>query len=135
MRKFEAKRETVVTALAKRLSEIGELCVKKAREDHPNNWGDRTGNLRSSIGYTVLYNGRERYHGAPRKVLNGSEGITKCNTLLKDVAAKYPQGLVLVVCAGMNYAVYVEAVHHKDVLTGAELVAERLVKTLAGYGN
>ena len=42
---------------------------------------------------------------------------------ITEIAAKYPKGYVLVVVAGMNYAVYVES-KGRDVLTSAEKLAE-----------
>ena len=48
----------------------------------------------------------------------------------EKIKADYPQGLALIVCAGMNYAAYVENIHHRDVLTSAELVAESLAEKL-----
>ena len=39
---------------------------------------------------------------------------------------------VLIVCAGMEYAAFVENVHHKRVLIDAELEAEKLFKQLLG---
>ena len=63
LKKFQSaiqkKRDELVQELADELSYIGEECVKIARE--VGNYGDVTGNLRSSIGYEVLYNGKPVY--------------------------------------------------------------------------
>ena len=54
----------------------------------------------------------------------------------REARSEYRRGLflvisvVLIVCAGMKYAAYVESIHHKDVLTSAELKAESLVNKL-----
>ena len=61
---------------------------------------------------------------------DGSAGQKAGQDLLKTLQSEYPWGLVLIVCAGMKYAAYVEAVRHKDVLTSAELRAESLAKQL-----
>lgn len=138
------------------LAYIGEASVKYAREH--GEYNDITGNLRSSIGYAVLYDGNtviqgglQQVHGrgenmslvqyttkTGKKVKywakgasgDGSQGVSEGEKLLEKLKAEYPKGAVLIVCAGMNYAAYVEAIHHKDVLTGAELRAEALAKKL-----
>lgn len=114
------------------LSYIGERCVEIARQR--GSYNDITGNLRSSIGYTVTKNGREIIGGFPKQYSgskgNGKLGAQKANQLLKKLTPKYKTGLALIVCAAMGYAEYVEAVHHKDVITSAELLAEELANKL-----
>ena len=107
---LQAKMKDIVALLVKQLSFIGEECIRIARES--GSYNDITGNLRSSIGYVVLVDGKPVVTGA------------------SSLQAKFPWGVVLIVCAGMKYAAYVEAVHHKDVLTSAELKAESLAKKL-----
>lgn len=158
MRKLKAglrgKLDDTINMMAYQLSYIGEQAVKIAREK--GSYGDVTGNLRSSIGYVVLLNGvaiktsladqtivesgyrmvkRKRKDGTEYMAKlriggDGSEGVKQARMMLDKLRADYPRGLVLIVCAAMEYAVYVEAVHHKDVLTSAELEAERLVDKL-----
>jgi len=133
---LQAKMKDIVDFLVFRLSQIGEECVKIARER--GSYGDDTGNLRSSIGYVVLYDGKPVKYGVPEqysgKKGNGADGPPAAEALLQKLQAKFPWGVVLIVCAGMKYAAYVEAVHHKDVLTSAELEAEKLVnQLLKGY--
>lgn len=136
MRKLKAglnrQAKDIITHLIKQLSYIGEECVKIARNN--GNYNDVTGNLRSSIGYMVLYDGNPIVYGASMKYSgkkgNGEAGPPAAEALLKELQAKFPWGVVLIVCAGMNYAAYVEAVHHKDVLTSAELKMESLAKRL-----
>lgn len=90
--------------------------------------------MRSSIGYVVLNDGKVVVQGASKqydgKDGNGEAGAPAAESLLKQLQSKFPWGVVLIVCAGMKYAAYVEAVHHKDVLTSAELRAEELAKKL-----
>ncbi len=120
--------------LIQMLCYIGEECVKVAREN--GSYSDITGNLRSSIGYVVLYDGQvvqesegKMYKG--RKG-NGAAGVPAAQSLLSKLKAQFPWGLVLIVCAGMKYAAYVESVRGKDVLTSAELRSDQLVKSLLG---
>ena len=147
---LQAQRKDIINNLTKRLSYIGEECVRIARGS--GSYNDITGNLRSSIGYVVLYDGKPVVGGkfiattvqaGTRKVKrpdgswqtikvggDGSAGQKAGQDLLKKLQSEYPWGLVLIVCAGMKYAAYVEAVRHKDVLTSAELRAESLAKQL-----
>ena len=84
---------------------------------------DQTGNLRSSIGYIVFVDGvavGENY--VP--VSGGVEGVEKGKALAKKVGSTYKNGVCMVVTAGMNYAVHVEA-KGRDVLTSAEHLAKQ----------
>lgn len=129
---LQAKMKDIIALLVKQLSFIGEECIRIARES--GSYNDITGNLRSSIGYVVLVDGKpvvtsqsKQYDGEKG---NGEAGPPAAEALLKTLQAKFPRGVVLIVCAGMKYAAYVESVHHKDVLTSAELKAESLAKKL-----
>lgn len=89
--------------LSHNLQWVGERAVNTARER--GSWHDRTGALRSSIGYQ-LYRGSERIAGT---------GVTPSGTLP-------PRGYTLIVAAGMHYAPYVSARGY-DVLDSAYLSA------------
>lgn len=122
------------------LSYIGEEAVKIARER--GSYNDITGNLRSSIGYVILVNGKPVLNGESktfsgvRKIgdkeisYNGIEGTKQGKKILQKLHGKFPTGIVLIVCAGMKYAAYVEDIHHKDVLATAKLEAEQLANQL-----
>ena len=129
---LQRKMSDIVKHLVKQLSYIGEECIKIAREN--GKYNDITGNLRSSIGYVVLLDGKPAIYGQNKqykgKKGNGEAGPPAADALLKKLQAKFPWGVVLIVCAGMKYAAYVEAIHHKDVLTSAELRADALAKKL-----
>jgi hypothetical protein len=124
------RKEELERLLIKRFTMIGEECVRIARESRSYN--DITGNLRSSIGYVVLQDGKPVVNGASKQYSgtkgNGEAGPAAAEALLNQLQAKFPRGIVLIVCAGMNYAAYVENVRHKDVLTTAELLMESLVR-------
>ena len=124
---LEAKSEKVRKMIITQLCYIGEQAITYARNNHPGNWGDRTGHLRSSIGYMVLEDGKSIFESAQYQT---QEGETAKRKLLTKLKGEYPQGLVLIVCAGMNYAYYVEAIYNKDVLTGANLLAKQLAQQL-----
>ena len=54
------------------------------------------------------------------------EGIAQSRKTLAGVASAKTSGITLIVVAGMSYAIYVEG-RGKNVLTSAELLAERVV--------
>ena len=105
-----------------RFINIGLQFVRDARIKA--DFKDRTGNLRSSIGFLVLKDGqvvREDFEQSNA----GTDKQTGINQGL-EFAQQIPElekGVSLVVVAGMQYAVYVEAMGY-DVLTGSSLEAE-----------
>lgn len=127
--------ESVKDDAVYRLHMIGTAAVKRARELTPDggSFHDRTGNLRSSIGYIILDDGEvcemSDFSAVSGPKGNGSEGTSAGRKLLNELKSNYNKGIVLIVCAGMNYATYVES-RGKDVLTSAELEAESLAQTL-----
>ena len=113
------------------LRNVGEKCINEAREY--GSYQDRTGNLRSSIGYIVLKDGKPIEKGGFAPTEKGTEvgknGQKEGEAFINKVTSQYPKGFVLVVVAGMKYASYVEARNY-NVLTSAELLAEREVPKL-----
>lgn len=108
------------------LSYLGEQCVIEAR-DRPQeeSWIDRTGNLRSSVGYIISYNGNIISYGGFKKAYSGNLGTYDGKRYAESIVKKYQTGYALVVVAGMNYAEYVEAMDNKVVLASAELFARK----------
>lgn len=108
--------------------EAGEECIIEAKNG--GTYIDRTGNLRSSIGYAVLKDGKVIQQGQVEQTLNGKEGIVEAKKYLKRrIKAAKQEGIVLIVTAGMNYAEYVEA-RGRVVLSSAELKAPDIVREL-----
>ena len=106
-----------------RMKYLGEMCVTHARSIPADiGYKDQTGALRSSTGYTVFLNGIA-VHENFKSVNGNSEGIEAAKKLCDEVAEKYPEGILLVVVAGMNYAILLES-EGRDVLTSAEQIAE-----------
>ena len=95
------------------LSFVGEEFVNKARTNA--DFIDRTGNLRSSIGYMIFKDGKN-IHENIQQVKGGEEGARIAKDFQSQITIK--DGFVLVVFAGMEYAIYVEA-SGRDVLTGS----------------
>lgn len=118
---LQKKAENVHMAIVSVLYQLGELCVNEARSF--GSYTDRTGNLRSSIGYGVFKDGQPISYSDFEQVSKGTDGAIEGRALLDRVAGQYPNGYALIVVAGMNYAVYVEAKGY-NVLSSAELLAE-----------
>lgn len=105
--------------LFKLLQAGGEIFVKHARES--GRYNDHTGNLRSSIGYVITYKSKVLSENFEKQNVgtDGEKGVRKAKRLARELAATYNKGLVLICVAGMEYAVYVEAIESKDVVTAA----------------
>jgi hypothetical protein len=85
------------------LIKIGEEFINKARIY--GEYTDRTGNLRSSIGYVLVHNGNilnQNVQGLTQ------EGKAAAEEQVKLLSERY-KGLVLIGFAGMEYAAAVEA--------------------------
>lgn len=111
-------------AMLRELHIIGEKCLNAARQT--NSYRDQTGNLRSSIGYVIVSDGKIVYESSFEAVKNGKDGSSSGAAYAKKLARQFPQGLVLIVVAGMDYAAHVAAKGY-DVVDSAELLADRLV--------
>lgn len=127
---FKALLAEVDRQLIESLTRVGEEAVKLAKQIPPaTGFKDRTGNLRSSIGYVVLVDGKP-VNVAFAAVKGGHTGVNEGQRLALQVGSK-TEGYALVVVAGMNYAVHVES-KGRDVLTSAEKFAEKeIAKHLA----
>lgn len=110
------------------LQRTGEEFVKVAREK--GHYFDHTGNLRSSIGYVIAKDGKilsENFELSK----NGSvrvEGERTARRLTSELAGLYNKGFVLIGVAGMKYAVHVEAIENKDVISTAGIQAEEWIR-------
>ena len=90
---FDKIKEQYIKAATQKFIEVGERCITEARDN--GSYTDRTGHLRSSVGYVVLLDG----------VVQSQGNINKHNQeQIEKIKAKYPKGLVLIVVAGKNYA-------------------------------
>jgi hypothetical protein len=122
-KRFDAFLDQIVKQQIKCAQGLGEMCVNHARSiPKEQGFEDQTGNLRSSIGYMVFVDG-VAIHSFYNQVKEGSTGVKAGEALAKKIGQDQ-RGVCLVVTAGMNYALYLET-KGRDVLTGAEHVAER----------
>lgn len=121
--------ERLTQALIDNLAYIGNEVVNQARRSTA--YKDQTGNLRSSVGYVLVSDGRIVSKGGFAQVQNGEEGTGKGEDFAEGLARRfgYPETVALIVVAGMNYARYVSNTG-RDVLDSAELLADRLVPTM-----
>lgn len=125
--------DTIHAKAIRRLAYIGEMCINEARGKNngsqKGSYTDQTGNLRSSIGYVIADNGNIVDSSSFDVVKQGSQGSADGRSFAQRIAASYPSNLVLIVVAGMNYAVHVQ---HKgyDVLASAETLARDLVRKM-----
>ena len=121
----EAKMQVIVDTFCN----VGEQCIIEARDG--GTYEDQSGNLRSSIGYAVVWDGKVVTQAQVEKTKDGDQGIIEGAEFLEKLIKKAKKkGVVLIVSAGMNYAVYVEELHGRNVLASAELKAGPLVRSL-----
>lgn len=128
---FRALLTEVERQIIESLCRIGEEAVKLAKLIPPERgFRDQTGNLRSSIGYVVVKDGKP-VNVSFGAVKGGHAGVNEGQRLALQIGSGYAEGYALVVVAGMNYAVHVES-KGRDVLTSAEKFAEKeIAKELA----
>lgn len=115
--KFSERAEKVIET---RLRLIGLQFVRDARLKA--DFTDRTGNLRSSIGFIITKDGKVVYEDFER-TKNGADGYTSGRDFAKRVAGEVSGRWVLIVVAGMEYAAAVESKGF-DVITGSSMEAE-----------
>lgn len=156
-KKIDEQAERAKKALIRFLHYVGEKVVNTARSlptppvslfwnsetgshqssipSHTPNYIDWTANLRSSIGYVIVVDGKVYNGNNPSfEVVSGSEGsgqegAKEGKEYAKRLAQKYPTGVTLIVVAGMNYAKYVQARGY-DVTLSAEHLATQLLQQL-----
>ncbi len=137
--------EAVETACAEVYAEAGAYIVDSIRSGRMSDWDDQTGNLRSSIGYVVCVKGRVVKMSDFSIVREGAEGARKGRELAERLARELSsRDMALIIVAGEEYAVYVEAVEGKVVLSSAyihlertmpSMLKERIRKVLSDYEN
>jgi hypothetical protein len=119
IRGLTMKLNNLMEALIMQAEYIGETFVTLARDNGA--YTDRTGNLRNSIGYLIMLDGkvvRDNFQRASQKA--GEDGVKTGRAVAERVAKQFPKGIVLICVAGMNYAAAVESKGF-DVITSSEL--------------
>ena len=110
-------------ALINTMAYAGEMVVNDARVN--GSYRDRTGNLRSSVGYLIVKDGTIIRKGGFGGLSGGAEG----EIFARKIAGDFPSGIVLIVVAGMNYAQYVAAKGY-NVLDSSEALARKIIPQL-----
>lgn len=111
------------------LQRTGEEFVKIARLE--GNYIDHTGNLRSSIGYVIVKDGSivgRNFQLSEQAGTDKQTGKREGEQLAMDLLKTFTKGYVMIGVAGMKYAVFVEAMENKDVLTRAADKADDFIK-------
>jgi len=110
------------------LSYAGEHGVKRARIS--GKYNNITGNLRSSIGYAIIKSGsviHEDYQVAQAGT-EGEKGVIESKKLIALVSSRFNKGIILVLVAGMDYALAVESIEGKDVIAGAVTYTDKFLR-------
>lgn len=117
--------EEIENAMTQAFAYAGEYAVAGIRMGSMSKWNDQTGNLRSSVGYSVVKRGHVVIESGFDTVKRGFDGSETGKRLIEQLAAEYSSyPYVLIIVAGMDYAVYVEAIDNKVVLAGGQLWVE-----------
>lgn len=123
--RLDNAQEAVEDAMTEAFAYAGEYAVAGIRKGSMSQWNDQTGNLRSSVGYSVVKKGHVVVESGFDTVMGGSDGSATGNRLCDQLASEYSSyPYALIVVAGMEYAVYVEAIENKVVLAGGQLWLE-----------
>lgn len=111
-----------------RLKEIGQSAVNSIRQNH--DYEDQTGNLTSSVGFAVAVDGDiVQISGFEPIKPTGEEGSKTGKAYVESLASQFPDGITLIIVAGMNYAAYVER-RGIGGMTDGELFARQAVEDL-----
>lgn len=129
-RQMEAVNLKIQAGIFEELKLIGREAVNIMRSTKANDYTDQTGNLRSSCGYAVAFNGTLKAQSGFEVVKDGYDGSEEGEALARRIAIEDSQGQrwALVLVAGMNYASYVQNLHGRDVMESATVIAENMAR-------
>jgi hypothetical protein len=126
LRKLDMVQMAVFKAVESVLTDAGEYVTEKIRNGEMSEWIHHTYNLVSSIGYGVCIRGELVSMSDFEVVETGSEGAMKGRALVHRLASEHTNAdFALFVVAGEEYAVFVEAIESKVVLSSAYLYLVR----------
>lgn len=129
--RLEEAPNVVYSATVEVFASEGAKVVEQIRNGEMSSWDDQSGSLRSSVGGCVICKGRIVKTFGFDTVLNGAEGARKGKETLARLAVEYARyDVVLIIVAGEEYAVYVEAIDDKVVLSTGLLYLERTLPKL-----
>lgn len=118
----------IVRVTENELNQLGLQMTTAARMKTKGQGGfnDQTGNLRSSIGYILMYDGEvvtEDFRIAERGN-DRTTGVTKGKDEAERISKESPEGWAIILVAGMEYASWVENMGY-DVISGTTLGADK----------
>jgi hypothetical protein len=122
---LQERLKNVDDAIFLALKRAGEEFVAHARAN--GNYKDQTGNLRSSIGYIILLNGRQLTENFEGK---NSEGVEFARRTADNLKKNHPRGYVLIGVAGMSYAAAVESKGYDVITSSAQQTAASLTAAM-----
>lgn len=110
------------STIEKTLEYLGLKAINWARDN--GNYTDRTSNLRNSIGMALCINKKITDFVLPSglvetKQMSVEDIRTSIEDLVENISREVPEGMFVIVFAGMYYGIFVEAKGY-TVLTGAE---------------
>lgn len=118
----------VVSAATEAFGEVGEELVNGIVSGDLSSWNDQSGALRSSIGCGVVCSGQIIKTFGFKSVLNDQTGAVEGKAYLAKLAQQWARyACALIIVAGKEYAVYVEAIDGKVVLSSARLRAKHIM--------
>ncbi|WP_228409804.1 hypothetical protein [Chryseobacterium sp. T16E-39] len=120
--RFVQAHEDINSKMLRVLRYVAELAINEARAN--GSYRDVTGNLRASVGYSIIIDGKIEYENYS----GNSVGVGKGKSLARELASQQPE-IALVIVAGMKYASQVES-RGRNVLTSAEQMAKAMVPNL-----
>lgn len=134
-REIQTKIELMQKAYLDELDHMAMKVVAAIRKSEVSFWNDDSGNLRSSVGYILMYDGVEIGKNFELVNSRGREGMEKGMSFAQQLASSHKKGVALIFVAGMEYAAYVEDLKAKDgqtrvVLAGGRILAKNLFKEL-----
>ncbi|HEY0056877.1 MAG TPA: hypothetical protein VGB63_16115 [Pedobacter sp.] len=126
--------ERVNRVFLNELTKIGLDAVKYARLKTKSQGGydDQTGNLRSSIGFIIQYDGQtihQDFELSPEGT-DKQEGLRAGEQYAKELGANESSGWAVIIVAGMEYGFYLEAKGY-DVISGSTLGMENKLRQLS----
>jgi hypothetical protein len=136
-KELQKQRQVIASDVVRICSFVGEKFVVNARSSlqidpsafPEGDYTDRTGNLRSSIGYAVIADGEVQVLHLPE---NG-----EARNYLSEVIASLPwaKGVRLIGEAGMDYASYLESMGYNVISSQADVAIVDLSKILEKYAK
>lgn len=132
---LENDKKKIETAMLNAMALTGETWAKEAKDGvdisgafPKGDYTDRTGNLRSSIGYEVLNNGQIVQMGFS----GNAEGIAAGQAAVDSVPKS---GYQLIGAAGMEYASYVEDMGYNVITSQVDSAFKKLTSLLKGIAT